>query len=310
MNPTPRDLHIDQALSNVSIKKKNASFVGEKLFTPLMVNKDSNLYFKYGKQDFRLFNTIRSAGSRAKQVEWIVEKSDPYFTKEHSLEMQLVDEVRDNADDPIKYDADSVEILTNMLMLDLEKNLADIAQNSGNYDPAHTEDLSGDNRWDDFIHSNPLSKIREMKEAIRSKIFQYPNTMIVASNVHTKLIDHPVIVDRIKYTQLGITTEQLLAKLFEIDNYLVAGGGYISSAEGQAEVQANIWDKTVILAYVNPSAGIKQITFAYLFRRNGYRMVERWRDDPLRSDWVRVSDKYDYHIISNVAGYRLGTVIS
>lgn len=308
--PATRDVHIDQALTNVSIKYKNMAFVGEQLFTPILVRKDSNLYFKYGKQDFRVFNTFRAPGTRAKQIEWTIEKSDAYSTKEHSLEMQLIDEIRDNADEPIRYDADSTEMVTNMLLLDLEKTLADIAQSTDNYASGHSESLSGTDQWDDYTNSNPLKKIRDMKETIRSKIFMYPNVMIVSANVHNKLLDHPTITDRIKYTQLGVVTEQLLARLFEIDKYLVAGGGYVSSAEGQTETLANIWDKSVVLAYVTPTPGIKQISYSYLFRREGYRLVERWRDDPLRSDWIRVSDKYDYHIIANTAGYLLKTVIS
>jgi hypothetical protein len=307
--PTTRDVHVDVALTTVSVKYQNATFVGEKLFTPILVNKDSDIYFIYGKQDFRIFNTIRAPGTRAKQVEWTIEKSAPYFTKEHSLEMQLIDEVRNNADDPIQYDADSTEILTNMLLLDLEKNIADVAQDPNSYAPEHSETLSETDKWSDYTSSNPLKKVRDMKETIRNKIFLYPNTMIVSADVHNVLLDHPVIVDRIKYTQLGVTTEQLLARLFEIDNYLIAGGGYISSAEGQEETLTNIWNNCVVLAYVAPRPGLKQISFGYLFRRKGYRMVERWRDDPLRSDWIRVSDKYDIRVISPYAGYLLQSVV-
>jgi len=309
--PLTRDVHIDQALTNVSVKYKNAAFVGEQLFTPVIVTKESNVYFKYGKQDFRIFSgTIRAPGTRGKRVEWTIEKSSPYFCRERSMEMQLVDEVRDNADDPIKYDADSTEYVTNMLLLDLEYTIATVAQDTASYAAGHSETLSGTAQWSDYTGSNPLAKVRAMKEVIRSKIFMYPNTMIVAANVHAKLCDHPKIIERIQYTQLGVTTEQLLARLFEIDKYLVGGGGYISSPEGQPETMASIWDKTVILAYVAPTPGIKQLSFAYLFRQQGWRMVERWRDDAVRSDWIRVNDKYDCHIVSNVAGYLLKNVVA
>jgi len=307
--PTTRDVHIDQALSNVSIKYTNAGLIAEKLFTPITVTKDSNVYFIYGKQNFKVFNLLRAPGTRGKEVEWTISQSAAYSVKEYSAEMKLVDEVRDNADDPIKYDADTTEYATEIVMLDTEKRLADAAQNTANYATGHYETLSGGDKWSDYTNSDPIKKVREIKETIRNKIFRYPNKLIVSSSVHRYLLDHPKILERIKYSQLGVTTEQLLARIFEIDEYIVGGAGYDSANEGGTETMTNIWGNSVIAAYVTPTPGIKQLSFAYLFRRQGYRMVERWREDGIRADWIRVSDKYDYAIVSNVAGYLLKSVV-
>ena len=58
--PTVREVHIDQALTNISLKYQNADLIAERIFPVVPVQKDSNLIFKYGKQDFVLENDIRA----------------------------------------------------------------------------------------------------------------------------------------------------------------------------------------------------------------------------------------------------------
>jgi hypothetical protein len=303
--PTSRDLHIDAPLTNVSVKFNNAEMIGEKIVPVINVKKDSDKYFTYGRQDFRTYQTLRAPGTRAKQVEWTASASNTYTALEYSLEEQLIDEVRDNADDPIKYDADSVEIVTNMLMLDIEKKIADKLADTGNFASYSTPA----SLWADFVNSDPVKDIDDGKQTVKDAISLYPNTMVVSDKVHKLLRRHPKLLDMYKYTRGGTLTVDILKEIFEVQNYYVGGASYLSSKEGQTEVLANVWANNCALLYIPPSPGIKQITWSYLFRKQGYRMVERWREDALKSDWIRVSDKYDIKIISTLAGYLYQSVI-
>jgi hypothetical protein len=305
--PTIKDLHIDQALTNISIKYNNAELIGEKIFPVVSVQKESNLIFKYGKQDFVLENDIRAPGTRAKQVEWKIEGTDRYAVVEHAYEMQLIDEVRNNADDPIKYDEDSVEYLTNKIKLNLEKNIADKVQNPDNYPVDHVS--SPDVKWNNYSNSDPLEDIEIAKEKIRSKIFVYPNTLIINDYTFRVLRRHPKLLEMYKYTKGGVLREEILKEIFEVENLLIGGAGIISSPEGSSEEISKLWGNNAILLYVTKTPGIKQLSYGYVFRLSGYPLVERWREDAVRSDWIRVSDKYDVKVIAPVAGYLLRNVI-
>jgi len=306
-NPQGQDVHVDSALTNVSVKYQNADLVGDKIFPVISVKKDSDLYFKYGKQDFRIYDDLRAPGARAKRFEWKIEKSLPYALREHSLEEQLVDETRDNCDDPIKYDADSTELVTNALMLRVESDVAVMANDISNYASGHyqTPTLA----WD-RANSIPLDDIDNAKEIVRQKIFRKPNTLVVSEATHKVLRKHPQLLDLFKYTKGGTLQVDQLKSAFEVQNYVVYGAGVLTSAEGQSETFGQLWGKNAALLYVSPTPGLKQISFAYIFRKTGYRLVERWREDSTRSDWIRVSDKYEINLISNVAGDLITGAIS
>jgi hypothetical protein len=305
--PTVRELHIDQALTNVSIKYQNAELIAEKIFPVVPVQKESNLIFIYGKQDFRLESDIRAPGSRAKQVEWNIEGTARYAVVEHAYEMQLIDEVRNNADNPIKYDEDSTEYLTNKIKLNLEKNVADVIQNEVNYDSGNVSEVS--TKWNNYANSDPLADIEAAKEVVRNKIFMYPNTLVINDYTFRVLRRHPKLLDMYKYTRGGVLTVDILKELFEVENLLIGGSGYLTSKKGKSDEIGRVWGNNAILLYVSKTPGIKQLSYGYIFRIAGFPLVERWRDDATRSDWIRVSDKYDIKVIAPVAGYLLKNVI-
>ena len=97
---------------------------------------------------------------------------------------------------------------------------------------------------------------------------------------------------------------------FEVENYIVLGGIYLNSAEGQTETVANLWGNYCSLLYVNPNPGIKQLTYGLTFRKQGFRQVKRWREEAVESDFVRVSDKYQFYVVAPDAGYLLSAVVS
>lgn len=305
--PTVREVHIDQALTNISLKYQNADLIAERIFPVVPVQKESNLIFKYGKQDFVLENDIRAPGTRAKQVEWKIEGTERYAVVEHAYEMQLIDEVRNNADNPIKYDEDSTEYLTNKLKLNLEKNVADIVQNPDSYATGHSSVV--DVKWNNYRDSDPLEDIEQAKEVVRSKIFMYPNTLIINDYTFRVLRRHPKLLEMYKYTRGGILTVDILKEIFEVENLLIGGAGIITSKEGQPEQIDRVWGNNAILLYVTKTPGLKQLSFGYIFRLAGFPLVERWRDDTTRSDWIRVSDKYDIKVVAPVAGYLLQNVV-
>ena len=308
MQPQVKDLHIDAALSNVSVMYKNADLMGEKIFPVITVQKDTDTYFIYGKQNLRLYNDLRAPGTIGERFEWTVATSTSYALVEHSLYDQLIDEVRDNADDPIRYDSDSVEMVTEALLLRIEADVATFA-NSGSYYAA-TNSSTPTTGWD-VSTSDPIGDVDSAKDAVRQLIFRKPNTMVVSEAVHKVLRTHPKLLDLFKYTAGGTVTVDQIKSALEIKNYIVYGAGKISSAEGQTtETIAQLWGKNVAILYVAENPGLKQLSFAYVFRKKGYRLVERWREDKLRSDFVRVSDKYQIYSVAPTAGYLLQGVIA
>lgn len=306
-NPLPGDVHIDVALSNLSIKYANAELVGERLFPALPVDKDSNKYFIYGKENLRTYKTKRAPGTRAASMDWSV-SSDSFKCEEYALEHPIADEVRNEADAPLKPETDASEMLTDTLLLDQEVRIAALALTTGSYASGHTGAAA--KKWDDYTASDPIEDVRAMNSLIHGKIMRPANTLLLGKQVFEVLRNHPAILGRLSVNEMRKVTLQMLAELFDVAEVLVGGARQITSALGAAtEAGSYVWGKNVILAYKgNP--GLKTITFGQTFRRSGYRQVEQWREQPIKSDIIKVADKTDEKIIASGAGALLTAVVS
>lgn len=306
-NPLPGDVHIDVALSNLSIKYQNAELVGERLFPCLTVDKDSNKYFIYGKENLRTYKTKRAPGTRASSMDWSV-SSDSYKCEEYALEHPIADEVRNEADAPLKPETDASEMLTDTLLLDHEARIAALALTTGSYASGHAGAAA--KKWDDYTASDPIEDVRAMNALIHGKIMRPANTLLLGKQVYEVLRNHPAVLGRLSVNEMRKVTLQMLAELFDVQEVLVGGARQITSVQGAAtEVSSYVWGKNVILAYKG-APGLKTITFGQCFRRSGYRQVEQWREQPIKSDIIKVADKTDEKIIASGAGALLTAVVS
>lgn len=117
--------------------------------------------------------------------------------------------------------------------------------------------------------STPITDVDHAQIAIQSVTGYKPNVLVIGPYVYSALKNHASILDRIKYTQRGIVTKELLAALFDVDKVLVAEGVKNAAAKGASEDTDFIAGKHALLAYAAPSPGIKQPTAGYTFAWTG-----------------------------------------
>lgn len=311
MQPNRSQVHIDVGLSNVSIKYRNADWAAEKLAPAMLVGKDSNKYWVYGQENFDLSNDVRAPGTRGVSIDWTAAPY-PYLVEEHSQLHPIPDEVRDDADEPLNMEIDTTEFLTERIGRRLEFDVAAIATATASYANSaavpNVSDLSatGNSKWSDYAASDPLIDVQNMKAIIHNASGSDANVLILGHKVFLALKQHPKIKDMIKYGGTpgapAKVTLQALAELFEVDEVVDAKALYNTAKEGATRTLSYIWGSNAVLAVRPPAMGLKVLTFMSIFRRKGWRKTETWRQDPERSDFIRVSDKYQPLAISNVAG--------
>ena len=110
----------------------------------------------------------------------------------------------------------------------------------------------------------------EMAEASGKK----PNFAIMAPDVLYALKNHEAIMDRIKYTQKGIITLDLIASLFELDKIFVPWGifndGPQTPAYDELKTDMNfIYKGKMLLGYRATRPSLKQPTAGYIFAWTG-----------------------------------------
>ncbi|WP_425905723.1 hypothetical protein [Nitrobacter sp. TKz-YC02] len=141
--------------------------------------------------------------------------------------------------------------------------------------------LSGISQWSD-PNSDPKKAIKDAAETIRDSIMVDPNTLMLSKKVFNELADHPALVERVKYSQLGILTADLLARFFEVDRVIIGAAKKNTSKEGQADSMSDIWGRDALLAFINPRLGQKTVSLGVTYQWKS-RTTERLNGTDVRA---------------------------
>ena len=304
---TQSDVVVDPALSNVSVKYSNDTFIADMVFPVLKVAKQTGKYFVYDKSNLRVDKTLRAAGSGANEVEHN-QTTASFITEDHALKEFVPDEIQDQAEAALDPLIDATESVTEKLMLDRELALATILANTANVTSNTT--LSGTSQWSDYSNSSPIADVRTARTSVHQNTFRKPNTLVLGKQVFDMLIEHPEIIERVKYSQMGVITAEILARVFQVEKVLVGEAGYNGAAEGQTDSLSYVWGKHAWVMYIAPQVRLKTITFGLTFTY-GLRQVKRWYEEDREGTYVRVGkDNYQHKIVAVGAGYLIKNAIA
>lgn len=295
---------VDPVLTQVALGYTNAQLVGDALFPNLPSMKRGGKIVKYGKEAFKVYDSLRAPRAVAKRIDWSMLTPVSLALEDHALEIPVDDAEIEEAEDPIRPEIDATLIVQEAIRVEREKAQADLAQNLATYPTGNKVTLSGTSQWNDAA-STPIQNINTGKEAVRSKIGRYPNTLLMGPNVLNSLGLHAQIMDKIKYTQTGIVTPQLLSALFGIDR-VVVGAGVYSDAAGNF---TDLWGKHAILAWVPPQAGKYIPSFGYTPQLAGRPRVLRYRQEP-NLTIVYDEDVYQVLVTASEAGYFIQNAVA
>lgn len=276
--PTRPQIHIDRALTNISVAymQDASNFVAADVFPIVPVQKQSDLYFIYRREDFlRDEAEDRANGTESAGGDYNVDQSEPYFCKVRAFHKDVTEQDRVNADEPLSPDKDATEFVSMKLLIRRERIWAETFFITGVWGkelagvasaPAEGQTL----QWDQ-PSSDPIAVIKNQSTVMQEGTGYRPNVLVLSPYAKDALLNHPDIIDRIKYTQKGIATTDLLAELFEVKKVKVANAIYNSAAKGAAESTQFIMGKHALLAYAEPNPGLKKPSAGYIFAWKGLK---------------------------------------
>jgi len=282
------------------------------------VEKDSDLYFVYGKQDYRSTQDVRAAKAETNYLDsWQIESTPTYTCLEHSLADLVSDRERKNADAPLAPDFDVTENLTNMLLLNREKRGVTLLTAAATYATSgNTVTLSGTEQFNNAsFDSDSLVDAIEVridagKEAIRTAIGRDPNTIVIPSAVARVVKRDASVRELIKYTDNTLLVNGDLPPTLWNMRVLIPGGIYASNEEGQTFSGSDIWGKHILMAYVAPNARTpRTMTFGLTFQ-NQPRQISKWREDGRKSDAIEISEILVEKVVSEYCGYLIRNAIA
>lgn len=270
--PTQNQVHANVPLTNISVAyiQKQSQFISDRVFPIVPVDKQSDLYYVYTKNDwFRDEAKLRAPGTESAGGGYNLSTAS-YACKTWAFHKDVAWDIRNNADPVINMDRDATEFVTQRLLIRRERLFQDSYFKTGVWGKDYTgvAGVPGANQfrqWSDFANSDPLIDIKNGRMYIKSITGFIPNKLLLGEEVWEALKNHPDIIERFKYTQKGIMTRELLAPLFEVDEILIGGAIYATNEEGAAEAYSYVFGKAAMLVYAAPSPSLLQPSAGYTF---------------------------------------------
>lgn len=267
--------HIDRAMTNFSVAYQQGAnaFIADKIFPIIRVTKQSDIYFSYSKADsFRDEVKERGQGAESAGFNWNVKEEAPYHCRKYALHYDITEEERVNYDQPINVDKDTVQFLTEKMLLNREIRFANTYFKTGVWGA----DKVGGTDIDKFSDpaSSPVQIINDIMLEMAGSTGKKPNFAIMSPDVLYVLKNHEEIMDRIKYTQKGIITLDLIAELFELDNIYVPWGIVNQSTnranyDDSTETTDYIYKGSMLIGYRTPAPRLKEPSAGYIFSWTG-----------------------------------------
>ena len=326
--PTRSDVHVNRPLTNMSIAyiQRAQDYIADKVFPILPVMKQSDRYFVYTKDFwFRTQAQKRSPSSESAGSGFHVDNTPSYYADVWAVHQDVDDQTRANADEPLDLDRDATLFVTQQLLLRREIQFMKAYMATGiwsgflvaNVATDFQPGVNGKGQWDSST-SNPMADIDFLKQAIKSQTGFLPNTLVVADDVFFALRNNASVLDRIKYTQRGIVSEELLAALFGVEKFLVASAVLNSSPESvvgsnpalpAAPGMAFLVQNSFLLCYANPAPSILQPSAGYIFSWQGLfgagaqgNRIKVFRMEQLESDRIEGEMSFAMKLVGSDLG--------
>ncbi len=294
---------IDPVLTSIAQSYSNSSFVANHLFPKISINRTKGKIPVFGKEAFVHRDTFRAIRASSNRIPTDEISYIEFEMKERDVEVSLDYLEEEQTPEFLQHEQQITHQLVDILLLGREKEIADYVQNPNNYPSTMTMEITAANAFDDYTKSvDPIAKIREGMSKIRQYIGRYPNVMILGDATYRALINHPKILDKIKYVGLGKGDTKILAQLTEIPNVFL-GMGVVSVDSSSF---SDIWMDNIVLAYVDEeNSGRSRLgaSFGYLLQKTGFPEVDTYYENGGKIKVIRATDNYSFVVTSAEASF-------
>ena len=330
--PTPGAVHVDTPLSNISVAfLQNASnFVAARVFPNVPVMKQSDRYYTYDRGYFNRDEAgKRAPGTESKGSGYKIDNTPTYFADVWAWHHDVPDQVRANADPQVDPDRDAANIVAHKLLIRRENDWAERYFRPGVWAndfvgvASGTPDSGEFLRWDNE-NSDPIGFIRARKTDVLESTGFEPNKMTLSKRGFDALVDHPDIIDRVKYsggvgnTNPARASVSVLAQLFELEEILIGKAIQNKAKEGDANDHEFIMNKGALLSYSPPAPSLMTPSAGYTFSWRGFMGQEnpfgfatkRFYIDTIESTRIEGQMAFDHKVVSDELGVYMDAVVS
>ena len=307
--PTVTDVQaVDPVLQNVLLSyiQSESRFVADGAFPGVPVGTDSGTYYIFDKgywlgDDMQ----VRAPGEQYARSDFKVSTST-YTTVQWALAKALADEVKANNQAPADLSTAAVRWLGLKALIRKERAFAGDFMTTSVWE---TDATGGSTftKWSDSS-SDPVGDVITGKRTISQSTGMKANKLIMGEIVRDRLVNHPDLLDRIKYTQraLASSVDEALSQIFDAE-VMVASAIYNSANEAQTASISAIIDDDALLIYTTAAPSKEEPSAGYTFHwapGGGLGAIQpMWRDGANDADLVKFKMQWDQKAVSTDLGY-------
>lgn len=317
--PTREDVHVDAILTNLSVAyaQMQNRFIASRAFPIVPVEKQSDKYFVWTKEDWFRDDMQRRGDSEESAGTGMNLSTDNYYADVWALHKDVGHLAMGNAD--LDMGMPTTRFLTGRALLRQEVQwVSDYFVSS-----VWATDVTPANLWSDPVNSDPFADVNLGKRTILQNTGFLPNKMILGYEVFEQLENHPSFIDRVKYTTSDIVTPQLLARLWDLDEVLVAQAVQNTASPGATASYAFTHGKNALLCYTADSPAMMEPSAGYIFAWTGGENemavsqglgetigVSSWFIREKKTQRYEVEIAFDDKVVGNDLGYFFSAVVA
>jgi len=322
------DVHVNTPLTtmSVAIMQDRSKFIASSAFPVVPVLKQSDVFYTIPRGAFNRIEVGPLGEGEAPRRAGYTLTTDSYRCDPYGLGHLVTDRARANADAAVNLDFNATEYLTTQVLLNREKRFANafFATSVWTSDQTGVTANPGANQflqWND-ANSTPIENIRARATAIHQRTGRRPNTLILGRQVFDQLLNHPDIVDRVKYGQIAggpaMANLNILAQIFEVDRILIGDAIENTAVEGVTDSHSFIFGKAALLVYSPPAPGLNTAAAGYNFvwrgmdgtGATGVRVLQRREPVSNRADLFEIEDYFVFKQIAADLGQYFASAVA
>ena len=322
--PNINSVHVDAILTNISVAylQNQDNFIADKVVPVIPVDKKSDKFFTYTKNDWFRDEAQRRAGGTESAGGGYGLSTDSYSADVFAFHKDVDDQTLYNADAPLNPLREATEFVTRRLALrkEIQWNSDFFAGSiwGNDYDGvAGTPSTNEVKQWSDYAASDPIDDIEDAKAGILSTTGMEANTLVLGYDVFRTLKNHPDIVDRIKYTSSQTVTADMLAAMFDVPRVIVSKAVKATNNEGATGAYAFTSGKKALLCHVAPTPGLLTPSAGYSFSWTGVSGglgatigTSQFRMESLKADRIEAEMAFDNKVIASDLGWFWDSIVA
>ncbi len=288
---------VDPVLTTLARGYKNGTFVGDKLFPFVPVDKEGGKIPQFGKEAFKIYNSKRAPRADTNVIQPEDRTTIDFVLDEHDLAYPV--DYREKSEDLFNAENHAVNVTSEAIRLQHEYDTATIAQNLASYPTGNKITLAGTSQFTDSS-SDPIGVVEDGKKAVSDKIGQDPNVMVIGDAAYRVLKNHSQLLGRIKYSMKGVLTVDLLKEIFDMENIYIGKAIY---ADDNGNFQ-KLWTDNIVLAYVPQKLeNEEEPAFGMSLRKKNYPQVDKYFTNGGKIEYIRNTDFWVVKLTGAIAGY-------